>query len=224
MRLMIETAAFPRKYPSRAPMESCTVILNSTIRKLGSLPDWMMPMNMMVSMYAIGSLLPLSISSNGLRLFLRTTPFDRKIPNTDAESVEETVDASSIAASNPRPSEGSISPDNHQVKRPVNSAVRKTPSMARSTPGAMTGLISENFVSRPPEKRMIHKLSVPIVWAVCMFSKTSPKPSDPKTIPTMRKSNSTGTPKRCPALPTNMLIKNKTEPASNNSSVPIVIL
>ena len=63
-------------------------------------------------MYAIGSLLPLSSSSNGLKLFFRINPLDRKIPNTDAESVDEKVDANNNAVTKLIPNAGNIIPDN----------------------------------------------------------------------------------------------------------------
>lgn len=47
-------------------------------------------------MNAIGSLLPLSNSSKGRILFLRETPFDLSIEKTDAESVEDIIEANNI--------------------------------------------------------------------------------------------------------------------------------
>ncbi|GHV22457.1 hypothetical protein FACS1894174_07090 [Bacteroidia bacterium] len=57
---------------------------------------------MIVNKYAIGSLLPLSNSSNGFICSFRETPLDRKIPNTEAESVDDITDASNSASSSVR--------------------------------------------------------------------------------------------------------------------------
>ncbi|OPZ25621.1 MAG: hypothetical protein BWZ00_01812 [Bacteroidetes bacterium ADurb.BinA174] len=45
-------------------------------------------------------------------------------------------------------------------------AVIKTPNVAKTTPGLITGLISENLVSNPPEKRIIAKQTVPMACAI----------------------------------------------------------
>ena len=52
-------------------------------------------MRMMVSIYAIGSLLPLSSSSMGRKLFFRLMRCVRSVLNTEAESVDDMVAASS---------------------------------------------------------------------------------------------------------------------------------
>ena len=43
----------------------------------------------------------------------------------------------------------------------ITSAVITTPAVASTTPGPMTGLISENAVSMPPVKRMTQRASIP---------------------------------------------------------------
>lgn len=50
----------------------------------------------MVSTYAIGSLLPLSNSNVGLRFVFSARLFERKIENTAAASVDETMEPKSI--------------------------------------------------------------------------------------------------------------------------------
>ena len=50
-----------------------------------------------VSIYAIGSLLPLSSSSIGRRLCFRFMLCERRMLNTEAESVEDMVAASNMA-------------------------------------------------------------------------------------------------------------------------------
>ena len=48
---------------------------------------------------------------------------------------------------------------------PVITMVNNTPMVASVRPGAITGRMSDNFVSNPPEKRMIHSAIVPMAWA-----------------------------------------------------------
>ncbi len=77
---------------------------------------------------------------------------------------------------------------------PVTKAVIATPAVASATPGARMGFMAENLVSIPPEKRMMHNATIPMNcvisndWKLMNFS--------PKTIPTPRKSNRAGAPKR----------------------------
>ena len=120
----------------------------------------------MVNIYAIGSLLPLSSSRRGRKLFFNTVPRERSIPKTEAESVEDIVAANKKAVKRPIPNEGMSAFDKIQTKTPVNRAVRTTPAVAKTTPGNMIGLISINLVSNPTEKRIMLKATVPMICAI----------------------------------------------------------
>jgi len=119
---------------------------------------------------ATGSLLPLSNSSIGRRLCLRLTPLERSMEKTEAESVDDMVDANNIAVINPKPAEGRVHPNTHQTTKPVETAVRKTPTVDKTTPCATTGFISLIVVSIPPENRMIVRAIIPMLLANEMFS------------------------------------------------------
>lgn len=71
---------------------------------------------------------------------------------------------------------------------------------------------------------MIHNAIVLTIWATWSLSKCKPKPSEPNTIPTTRKSNNTGTPSLLPILLTNMLAKNNTDITSKKNSICIFFL
>ena len=55
------------------------------------------PISVVVSTYAMGSLAPDSSSNNGRRLCFSPIPLVRRIEKTDAESVDDMVDAISMA-------------------------------------------------------------------------------------------------------------------------------
>ncbi len=95
-------------------------------------------------------------------MFFKLSPFERSIEKTDAESVEAIVEASSSDVSSPMPADSIVIPNIHHIITPLISAVMKTPIVARMTPFAITGRISEIFVSIPPEKRMMHNAMVPM--------------------------------------------------------------
>ena len=96
-----------------------------------------------VSMYANGSLLPLSISSIGAVLFLRPSFLDLRMENTDAASVELTT-------------EPSRKPSTHPHRRakwqnsPVSPAVRITPKEASSDASRAMGLAASHLLPKPP--------------------------------------------------------------------------
>src|SRR5690554_6440457 len=123
----------------------------------------MICINIIVSKYAIGSLLPLSNSNIGRMLFFKIKPLERSMPNTDAESVEEKVEARSIAVAIPIPIDGNIIPDNQYINNPVTKAVKSTPNVDRTIPGQSIGFISLYLVSNPPEKSIIIKQIEPII-------------------------------------------------------------
>ena len=111
---------------------------------------------------------------------------------TDAESVEAIVEASSSDRANgiSMPSHGAM----NQTRAATISAVTTTPTVASSTPGAMTGRMSENLVSIPPVKRMTQSAIMPMNCV--MSSERYDMKCHPKSMPTPRKSNSAGAPKR----------------------------
>ena len=111
---------------------------NETCQKLTP-PALIMVINVTVNMYAMGSLLPLSNSKSGRKLFFKTVPRERKIPKTDAESVDDVVEANKSAVNIPIPSEGIRACESHHIKTPVNSAVSTTPPVANTTPGYIIG-------------------------------------------------------------------------------------
>ncbi len=98
-------------------------------------PEFIIVISVIVSIYAIGSLLPLSNSNRGRRLFFKTVPLERNIPKTEAESVDEVVAANNKAVRIPMPKEGINALEIHQTKNPVNIAVITTPTVANTTPG-----------------------------------------------------------------------------------------
>ena len=113
---------------------------------------------------------------------------------TEAESVDDMVDASSRAVSRPMPEAPGVIPRSTQIARPVRNAVIITPIVARITPWAMIGRTSDILVSIPPEKRMIQSAIVPMVCAICISPNSMPRISEPLNIPTDRKSSRAGTP------------------------------
>ena len=80
------------------------------------------------------------------------------------------------------------------------------------------GLISDIFVSIPPENKMILNANIPMNCAALGLLNWMPKPSLPKSIPTPKNSNKAGSPKRKPALPATILKKKITEATSKTIS------
>ncbi len=118
------------------------------------------------------------------------------MPNTEAESVDDIVAASSSDGSRAKWMLVQLMPDSHHMKQPVSSAVSSTPTVESIMPGTITGRMAESLVSMPPENRMMHSAIIPINWAVCMSPNWMPTPSVPKAMPTSRKMSSRGRPKR----------------------------
>jgi hypothetical protein len=86
----------------------------------------------------------------------------RRIEKTDAESVDAIVEANKRATGNDKAKP--TQPEKKYINPPHSRAVSATPTVASTTPGPRIGLISENFVSIPPEKRMIQSASIPMNW------------------------------------------------------------
>ena len=82
------------RYPPAAPMPNCRSSSVTTDRADSSDPMVRVSIRMIVSIYAIGSLEPLSSSSRGRRLFFNATFWLPRIPKTEAESVDDIVAAS----------------------------------------------------------------------------------------------------------------------------------
>ena len=165
-------------------------------------------------MYAIGSFEPLSSSSSGRRFCLSPCFLLRRMEKTDAESVEDIVEASSSASANciSIPSHGATS----HTKPASTNAVMTTPTVASTTPGPMMGFISENFVSIPPVKRIIHKAIIPTNWVIS--TERYEMKFKPNNMPTPRNSNSAGAPKRYATLPAITATKSSNAPTNTTFS------
>ena len=101
----------------------------------------------------------------GRRLCFRLMRCERRMLNTDAESVDDMVAASS---SDPM-RVNSISVNFHcempKMNRPVITVVSSTPRVDKAMPGNNTGRISFICVSMPPVKRMMFKAIMPTICA-----------------------------------------------------------
>jgi hypothetical protein len=135
---------------------------------------------------AIGSLLPDSNSSKGLKGSLRLMRFDLRILNTAAASVEETIDPISMASKK----------ENLKMRmtnNPVRRAVIKTPAVDSAAPGLIMGLISFHLVLKPPANIIKTRATRPVDSAIlALLKSTPPIPSEPASIPIPRNSNNTG--------------------------------
>ena len=124
--LSMNTAARPNAYPKAPP----TINWMANDKAMSPLltPDactnWM---STMVSIYAIGSLLPLSNSSMGRRLCFRLMFCERSIANTEAESVDDMVEANSREVVIGKAMLDQLMPDIHHINMPVKKAVSNTP-------------------------------------------------------------------------------------------------
>lgn len=186
-------------------------------------PEVTAPIIVMVIMYATGSLLPLSSSNIGLRLFFRPMFCPLRMLKTDAESVDAAVDAIRMDIGSENVIEIIADLERRNINRPVMTAVRTTPKVERTIPGKITGLMSENLVSIPPEKRIMLIATIPIACAYFTLLNSIPTPSDPNTIPTIRKRRRVGTPNLKLSLLTNILTTNRIEPINKKPSVIISI-
>ena len=144
----------------------------------------------------MGSFEPLSSSSMGRRWLRNPTFWLPRMPNTEAESVDDIVDASRIDGNSAKWILVQLMPESHQMKTPVRSAVRRTPTVDSTSPGSTTGRIAAILVPMPPEKRMMQRAIIPMNWAVCMLLNWMPTPSVPKAMPTRRKISRSGSPNR----------------------------
>lgn len=155
---------------------------------------------------------------------MRCKPLPRRIEKTEAESVDDIVEANrseAVRLSGIVPRAGILKMV--WMRTPVRTAVRTTPRVARTTPGPRTGLISDTLVSRPPEKRMIQRATVPMACATERLENWIPKPSEPQTIPTPRKRRSNGTPNLYPALQARILRKKRIETPKRTASTDIIL-
>ncbi|OPZ94486.1 MAG: hypothetical protein BWY72_02331 [Bacteroidetes bacterium ADurb.Bin416] len=156
--------------PAMAPMINCNKIMPMMAR--GPMVNSLLIKSIKVAVRtkATGSLLPLSNSNIGRRLCFRLTPLDRKMEKTEAESVDDMVDANSMAVAKPKPAAGSVHPNTHHTTKPEVRAVRKTPMVDKTIPCTTTGLISFILVSIPPENRMMVRAMIPTLLAKAIFS------------------------------------------------------
>lgn len=91
---------------------------------------------------------------------------ERRMANTEAESVDDMVDASNREVINGKWILVQLIPERYQMNNPVKSAVRNTPTVESTIPGERIGRISLNLVSIPPENRMTLRATIPINWAI----------------------------------------------------------
>ena len=88
---------------------------------------------------------------------------ERKILNTEAESVDDMVAAKSMEPIRLNAMTASCCQNEMPyTKKPVNTVVSNTPNVASTTPGAHTGRISSSFVSMPPVNKMMLKATMPM--------------------------------------------------------------
>ncbi len=119
-----------------------------------TVPDATMePVTTVVRITAIGSLAPDSISSVARTRSLRCTPLPRRIANTAAASVEETIAPSSIAS-------GQLKPSAYAPRASIT-AVPMTPNVASTLAGAATARTDRSGVLKPPSNRMRTSATVP---------------------------------------------------------------
>lgn len=141
--------------------------------------------------------------------------------NTDAESVDAIVDAKSKHDAMPsvRPNIKSKTPF---ITKPVIIAVSATPTVAKMIPWVNTGRMSENLVSIPPENKITHRATVPMVEAVSKLSNImSFRPPSPNNIPVKRNISKIGTPNLYPALHAQRLANAKTAAINKNPSITV---
>ncbi len=155
----------------------------------------------------MGSLLPLSNSSIGLSLCRSPMPDVLRMENTDAESVDDMMEANSSDSSHPKAYSGISHCMSSWINTPVNIVVSNTPTVANTSPGASTGRILPKSVSNPPENNITHSEIIPINSAVDALSNCMPNPSTPASMPMPRNASSDGSPYLLPALPKNTLKK-----------------
>jgi len=134
---------------------------------------------------------------------LRLTPRRRSTANTAAASVEETM------APTRRPVRSS-KPNTSQANKPTRPAVKTTPTVERRIPRLMTGRMTRQFVSSPPENSMKASAMVPTRLAACVLVNWMPPgPSDPASMPMQRNTISVGTPARSETRLAKMLARTR---------------
>jgi hypothetical protein len=138
---------------------------------------------------------------------------------TEAESVEDIVAASNSAVVRDIVSAELKLLPTQKINNPVNKVVRTTPSVESIIPWAIIGLISLYLVSIPPEKRIMLKAIIPMNWASLTLLNCRPRPSLPKSIPTIRKRSNAGNPNLYPVLLTIILTKSSIEKINSAFSI-----
>ncbi len=118
------------------------------------------------------------------------------MPNTEAESVDDMVEASRSEGSRAKCMFVHGMPESQKINMPESSAVSSTPAVASISPGAITGFMALMLVDMPPEKSMMHRAIMPTNCAVCISLKRMPRPSVPNSMPTIRNTSSKGSPVR----------------------------
>src|SRR5690606_756385 len=103
----------------------------------------------------MGSLLPLSNSNVGRKLVFKARLLERKIENTAAASVEETIEPNNMLSY-------MVKSVTNQTKVPSERAVNKTPKVDKAMPSFKIGFTEVQFVSNPPENNMKLSETMPI--------------------------------------------------------------
>ncbi len=98
----------------------------------------------------------------GRRLLRNDTFWLPRMPNTEAESVDDIVAASSSEGSSAKCMLVQFIPDNHHINKPVTMAVTSTPAVDSIRPGRSTGRMSDRRVPMPPENNITHRAIMPM--------------------------------------------------------------
>ena len=131
----------PSKAPIPRPKINCFASI--TGMETSPLPD-KSDINIIVIIYATGSLLPLSISKIGARPPFKFNLRERKIAKTDAASVEATTEPINIPSIQPMP-------NTRLQNTPTKPAVINVPTVDIKIEGAMTGFAVFQLVPNPPK-------------------------------------------------------------------------
>ena len=199
-----------------APRPSWLVSIQTKLPSVAVSGCSSMPTSAVTSRIAIGSLAPDSISSVACTRSFRRTPLLRSNANTAAASVEPTIAASSM------PSRQSTS-RSQVANTPSRPAVPITPQLASTAAGRSATRKLLTRVRRPPSSRITESAAWAISEAMKKSSKTMPPgPSSPASMPTPRKSSSSGRPSRAEMVLASTLM-NSSRPVSRKSAlIPVI--
>ena len=168
-------------------------------------------MKAIVRYTAIGSFMPDSISSVAAMRSFSRTPDDLSSANTAAASVEPTMEPSSSASRQSRPS-------SHQAPSPVSPALITTPTVASSMAGRRPVRKVAKSVRSPPSSRITASATLPTQKLRLTSSNTTPPgPSSPARMPASRNTSRNENPARAENNPASTL-KNTSSAATSSGS------